>query len=274
MSDEVETPRLRRRRTAPAAPARPTLPATDAADSESPLTLSADAMAGTRDRMLAMVWTDEGAVVRRRADGVYEKVLMPASEEPSAPEPLEFYPDVELLDRRVQDPGVARDIPVLFKDEKAGAKPKYYKRWVDTHIPSRLLTLTQVAHYKKAEWSMLSDKGEIGDRFESPTGTGDPFVRRGEKGRYMLLFMPYANWLEIKTAQANLRTKRERSSMVEMAANQLGPQAAEIMSRTDDSGRPGLIGRVRELPPQSLDTFQGSGLPKDVAGGDAIQLEE
>lgn len=270
---ETTTPTRRRNRTAPAAPARPTLPATDAANPDSPLTLSADALEGTRDRALAMLWTDEGYIVRRRGDGVYEKVHAPQVEAAAEPETLEFYPDVEMLDRRVLDPALNRDIPILFKDEAAGQRPKYYKRWVDTWVPHRLLTLTQEAMYKKGEWSMLKDASDIGDRFEG-TKT-DPYVRRGEKGRYILVYMPYAKWLEIKTAQANIRTRNERTQMVNMAARQMGPRAADIMETKDEHGRPGLMGSVRELPPMSVETFQGSGLPKDLATEEgALQVDE
>lgn len=270
---EITPARPRRPRTAPPAPARPTLPATDAADSERPLTLSADALEGTKDRMLAMTWTDDGHIVRRRSDGVYEKVHAPDVEQGPEPETYEFYPDVEVLDRRVLDPNMARDIPILFRDEAPGQKPKYYKRWVDTHVPSRLLTLTQVGGYKKAEWSMLKDKGEIGDRYESGTGTGDPYVRRGEKGRYILLFMPYAKWLEIKTAQANQRTQKERTQMTRMAAQRAAGEPG-IGARGAEEIDTMFRGTIRELPPQSLETFQGSGLPKDLASGEATVLEE
>lgn len=275
MSEATTTtrrPRAPRVPIAPKAPARPTLPATDAANPEQPLTLSSDALEGTRDRDLAMDWTDEGHTVRKRSDGVYEKVYLMPSDAPAPPEVLEFYPDVELLDRRVLDPNVDRDVTILFKDEvglKPGQKPKYYKRWVDTHIPHRFLTLTQRAHYKVATWDMLADKNDIGDRSE---GLGAE-VCRGDKGRYKLLFMPYAKWEEIKIAQARQRTTSERTQMSKLAAAQaagtpgIGARGAEQVDAM-------FTGSIKELPPQSIETFQASGLPKDLQSGAASVLEQ
>lgn len=258
------------RRAAAPATGRPTLPATDAADSDQPLTLSADAIEGTRDRALAMDWTDDGHIVRRRDDGVYERVHAPTVELPAAPETYEFYPNVEMLDRRVLDPAINKDIPILFSDEQPGKPQKYYKRWVDTWVPHRLLTLTQSAMYKQAEWSMLKNQAEIGDRYEG-TKT-DNYVRRGEKGRYMLLFMPYAKWLEIKTAQAKIRTKREQTEMARVAAHHA--PAAGINSQAAEQIESSFRGTIRELPPQSVESFQGSGLPKDISSGDGVTVLE
>lgn len=279
----TETPTPRAPRRARPAPGRPTLPATDAANPEVPLILSPDAEAGTRDRATAFSWTEQGAMVRKRGDGVYEKITPPA--EPLIPvdESLEFYPDVSMLDRRVLDPTTNRDVTILFKDEtglRPGQQPKYYKRWVDTTRPHRLLTLTQRMFYRKAEWDMLADKTEIGDRFEgagAAQGT-DQFVRRGDKGQYMLVFMPYAKWLEIKTAEANKRTQAERTSMSKLAANSassaLGPQAGDMLTApVDDAGRPAVFGTIKEHRPMSLEAMQSSGLPKDVADS-ATLLEE
>lgn len=261
-------------------PKRATIPATDAANSDIPLKLSPDAAEGTRDRLTAFEWMEDGDEVRRREDGVYEKLVARIAQgpEPSVPQVLQFYPDVELLDRRLLDPGLKSDVTILFKDESAkpGVKPLYYKRWVDTKVPSRLLTLTQQGGYKQAEWAMLANKSEIGDRDESQK---DPYVRRGEKGQYMLLFMPYVKWQQIKMAQADLRTRRERTQMKNLAAGQvasaMGPRAAELLTGTDaDSGQPNFVGSIRELPPMSLEAFQSSGVPKDLAGGGAVPLEE
>lgn len=261
-------------------PKRATVPATDAANSDIPLKLSPDAAEGTRDRLTAFKWMEDGEEVRRREDGVYEKLMArPANPRaPVAPQVLQFYPDVELLDRRLLDPGLKNDVTILFKDEaelKPGAQPLYYKRWVDTKIPSRLLTLTQQGGYKQAEWAMLANKSEIGDRDESQK---DPYVRRGEKGQYMLLFMPYVKWQQIKMAQADLRTRRERTQMKNLAAGQvasaLGPRAAELLTGTDaESGQLNFIGSIRELPPMSLEALQSSGVPKDLASG-GVALED
>lgn len=288
VTETTPTPRARRPRVAPPA-GRATVPATDAADSESPLTLSPDAEAGTRDRALAFAWTDQGHMVRKRSDGVFERIVAPA--EPMIPvdDTLEFYPDVSMLDRRVLDPTTDRDVTILFKDEtslKPGQPPKYYKRWVDTTRPHRLLTLTQRKFYRKAEWNMLADKAEIGDRFEG-VGTGqgtDPYVRRGDKGQFLLVFMPYAKWMEIKTAEANKRNAKDRAlgkPNAEAAAAALGPRAGDMLTApVDAAGRPAVFGLgqggigIREGRPMSMEAFQGSGLPKDISSGEATALEE
>jgi hypothetical protein len=269
-------PRGNRPRVAPETAAKPTLPATDAGNTDVPLLLSPDAVQGTRDRALAMDWTDEGHAVRKRADGVYEQVMESSAPAVPVAENYEFYPDVEMLDRRLLDPNINTSVPIYFKDEtaiKPGQPPKYYKRWVDTHIPSRALTLTQRGGYKKAEWSMLADISDVSDRHE----TTDAFVRRGEKGRYLLLFMPYRKWTEIKTAQAHQRMDRERqfnkSLHAEAASRELGARAGDVMSRTDEAGRSAVFGSIKEMAPMSMQRLESSGLPKDVAGG-GIQLEQ
>jgi hypothetical protein len=255
---------------------RATLPATDALDSDVPLKLSPDAAEGTRDRLTAFEWMEEGAQVRRRDDGVYERVMPLAGAEAAPPLSYDYYPDVEVLDRRLLDPTIASDVTIQFKDEttlRPGAKPLYYKRWIDTHIPSRLLTLTQRGGYKTAEWDMLADKNEIGDRHEGTDKTTDRVVRRGEKGRYVLVFMPYRNWEQIKRAQAELRTSRERTQMTRLAASQgahtkgIGAQGAEHIDSM-------FTGTIRELPPQSLESFASSGVPKDLATGEGVTVLE
>lgn len=269
-------PRGNRPRIAPDAPGKPTLPATDASDSDVPLLLSPDAFAGTRDRAVAMDWTDEGHVVRKRADGVYEQLLPPTPRAAAEPETYEHFPDVEVLDRRLLDPDINASVPIRFTDETSlspYAEPKYYKRWVDTWQESRVLTLTQRGGYRKAEWSMLADRSDISDRHEAT----DTFVRRGEKGRYLLLFMPYKQWTAIKTAQAHRRMDRERqfnkSLGADSAAKALGARAGDMMARTDEQGRPAVFGSIKEMAPMSMDSLESSALPKDVAGG-GIVLEQ
>lgn len=265
MSETETVRRPRAPRVAPPAQGKPTLPATDAADSDTPLTLSADAVEGTRDRLLAFQWTEQGELVRRRPDGVYERVHT-AVAAPAPPETYQYYPDVELLDRRVLDPQLDRDVTIQFKDEtnlRPGQTPKYYKRWVDTRVPHRYLTLTQRGGYKVATWDMLADKNDIGDRSE---GLGAE-VSRGEKGQYKLLFMPYAKWMEIKTAQARKRTDRERTEMKSLATSAAStiPGADQIASS--------FRGEIKELPPMNPEAFASSGLPKDLQSGDGTVLE-
>jgi hypothetical protein len=131
--------------------------------------------------------------------------------------------------------------------------------------------LMQRGGYKTAEWDMLADKNEIGDRHEG-TMT-DRIVRRGEKGRYVLVFMPYVNWEHIKRAQAELRTSRERTQMTRLAASQ-GAKTAGIGSQGADQIDSIFRGSIRELPPQSVESFQNSGMPKDLATGDGVALLE
>lgn len=266
----------RGRRVRPVVPGKATaatIPATDAADSDIPLKLSPDAVAGTRDRELALDWMEQGLQVRRRDDGVYEQVLPGPAPTPRF-DPREEFPDwdIDLLERRLLDPVIETSAPVLFKDERglrAGEQPKWYKRWVDTHVPSRLQVLTQKGGYRQATWDLLLNKDEIGDRDETAQ---DGVVRRGEKGRYVLVYMPYVYWQRIKTAQAEKRTEKERTNMKRIAAER-GASDPSIGSQGADQIDSVFRGEIKELPPQKLKEFAASGLPKDLRHGDATVLD-
>ncbi len=247
------------------------LPATDAADSDIPISLSPDAVAGTRDRALAMTWMEQDHQVRRRPDGVYEQLLATVAAPPEVEDYGDF-PHVELLERRLLDPHVEMSAPILFRDEvgrEPGRAPKWYKRWVNTLHPSRLQQLTNMAGFQKATWDLVADKNEIGDRYDAAT---DNIVRRGERGREVLVYMPYTYWQQIKTEQAKLRKEKRRVNPVrpEEVAAGLGDQAATFMATRDAHGRPGLIGEARELAPMALDALEGSRLPRDMSDAGAV----
>lgn len=269
--------------TAPPAPKqapKPTIPGTDASDSDVPLLLSPDACAATRDRVLALDWMDAGLQVRKRDDGVYEQLL--ASVPPAKPLTLseEFadWPELSVLERRLAEPNIETSAPILFKDESSlqrGQTPRWYKRWIDTWVPSRLQQLTQKGGYRKATWDLLHDKSEIGDRDET---THDGVVRRGDKGRYVLVYMPYPYYDQIKRAQAIQRTRREQQNMSGVAASEVaatpafGDRGADILTAKDKRGEPMFRGSIHELPPMSPQALATSGLPKDLRNAEDVQV--
>lgn len=288
MSDEQPTPKPRGSKPRPVARPRkspavlPTIPATDASDSDVPITLAPDAVAGTHDRALALDWIEQGLQVRRRPDGVYEQVLPGEAPKPKAQslrEQFADWPDIDTLERRLQDPHLESSAPVKFTDEvhlPKGAKPKWYKRWIDTHIPSRLQILTQPGGggYRKATWDLIANRSEIADRDET---NHDNVVRRGDKGRYVLIYMPFVYWERIKTQQAIKRNEKERAGMAGIAAAQASAPG-KLGGLGDASGaaaeqiESGFRGSITELKPQSIEQFAASGLPKDIRDG-AMPLE-
>lgn len=146
--------------------------------------------------------------------------------------PEKARPRVSVIERRLRDPyGTERGSGPLIrlKDDPAGAQ--WQLRWVNADMSGRYYTMTNEKGWVPVERAELLAETDIYDLSASTDG----LVRRGEKGREILMKMKRADFEAIQRAKVAYREGRLRSpekaksDLVEAAGRQVGDQAAEYL---------------------------------------------
>lgn len=136
-------------------------------------------------------------------------------------------PTVSVLERRLLDPFATSSTPIRLKDKSMTV------RWVNSAIEGRYHRARHEQGWEPVRVEELEDKEDIADLAESPDG----IVRRGERGKEVLMKMPAEVYERIQMRKAEVRQQRSRSSsrqkeeLVNAAADRYGPEAGEYLDR-------------------------------------------
>ena len=153
------------------------------------------------------------------------------------------FPNIDVLERRLDDPEVPGSTPIRLKDEPDtatdphGRKRRWHLRWVNGTQPNRYHQVTQGMGYVPVRWDELRSIDDVSDKHE-----GTPQVRRGDKGQEVLCKMPLPLWTEIRKRRQSLIDKRSggkamKEDLQQAAALQFGAEAGDAIG--------GFIGDVK-----------------------------
>lgn len=178
-------------------------------------------------------------------------------------EAFKDYPDVALLERRLEHPDDPGSVPIYLKDDprpscdevqhfaKARGKGSCpvcavpFRRWkirsVNSAMPNRLHGILHHKRYVKVRKDELMDPDLIPDL---AAGT-DEFVRRGEGGKIVVVKMPFPYYAAIKLRELAQRQERMsnaqkvKSDLADDAGSALGDEAGDSISKMSaDFSRP------------------------------------
>jgi hypothetical protein len=173
------------------------------------------------------------------------------------------YPNVAVLERRMENPEDPGSMPIFLKDEPRpscgelqhfarsnGAAlcvrcktpfRRWYVRWINSSVPNRLHAIVHNKAYVKVMKSELVDVDQISDLAPSVDDT----VRKGEKGQIVLVKIPFRAYAAIKAKERERRGSRERSAkhvrddLAESIGAQMGDEAGDAVSKfTTEFSRP------------------------------------
>lgn len=169
------------------------------------------------------------------------------------------YPNFDVISRRLLDPNDPGSLPILLKDEapqscintdhqrilRPGATKchlcklkarKWHVHYCNSDIPGRWSTM-KAKGYLPVLVNELADTEDVADLHKQQEETGQMYVRRGDRGREILMKIPLEIYTHVKTAQADrLRasmknTKALRAELAERAGAELGDEAGEYIHR-------------------------------------------
>lgn len=150
------------------------------------------------------------------------------------------FPGINAIERRVLSGDLPGSVDLRLKEDPdyladpRGAKRYWYLRWINTAIPGRWSSVTQGLGYEPVKLSELKDQDSIADLYRD-VGDRDPIVRRGDKGKEVLVKIPLELYHLAKRAQKDARDRRSRNAkmvkadMANAAAGALGDEAADTI---------------------------------------------
>lgn len=178
-----------------------------------------------------------------------------AKKKGGALEGFEDYPNVGVLERRLEHPEDPGSTPIYLSDEKRpscgelshvarskGAAKcvicktpfrRWYLRWINSSVPNRLHGIVFHKAYVKVTKDELVDVDQIADLAPSV----DQTVRKGEKGQIVLVKIPFLAYAAIKAKERDRRSSRERSAkkvredLADAAGASLGDEAGDSVSK-------------------------------------------
>ena len=137
---------------------------------------------------------------------------------------------VSVIERRLRDPYGGTNGPVIrLKDDPSGQA--WQLRWVNAAMSGRYYVVTNERGWEPVHRDELLAETDIYDLADSTDG----IVRRGEKGREVLMKMRRADFEAIQRAKVTHRESRLRhpekakADLVEATGRQMGDQAAEYI---------------------------------------------
>ncbi len=168
------------------------------------------------------------------------------------------YPAIDVVSRRLLDPNDPGSLPILLKDEAARScvntdhqrvlKPGatkchlcklpariWHVHYCNSDIPGRWSTM-KAKGYLPVQVSELADQEDVADLVKQKEESGAMYVRRGDRGREILMKIPLEIYTHVKTTQANrLRAsmknpKALRAELAERAGQDLGSQAGDYIA--------------------------------------------
>lgn len=168
-------------------------------------------------------------------------------------------PNFDVISRRLLDPNDPGSLPILLKDEapracintdhqrvlRPGAtkchlckQPAriWHVHYCNSDIPGRWSTM-KAKGYLPVLVSELADQEDVADLHKQQEDSGQMYVRRGDRGREILMKIPLEIYTHVKTAQADRvrasmkNTKALRAELAERAGAELGDEAGEYIHR-------------------------------------------
>lgn len=172
--------------------------------------------------------TKKGETVRAARAGAAPVASAPVATAPvpEATRPARA-PRISVLERRLVDPNQRSSAPISLKD--AGMTV----RWVNSAIEGRYHRAVHEQGWEPVRKDELADANEIADLVDSPDGV----VRRGERGKEVLMKMPRDVCDRIQDRKVEVRKQRARSSsrqkeeLLTAVAGRHGPEAADYIGR-------------------------------------------
>lgn len=185
---------------------------------------------------------------------------MPRTTKPAPPKKdalndFSDYPNVSVLERRLENPDDPGTLPIYLTDDprpscgeiqhyeasKHGAKclrckvpfRRWYVRWINSSVPNRLHAIVHNKGYVKVAKSELVDVDQIADLAPSLDDT----VRKGERQQIVLVKIPFRAYAEIKRKEREKRSSRERNAkqvredLADAAGASLGDEAGDTVSK-------------------------------------------
>lgn len=166
------------------------------------------------------------------------------------------FPNIAVLERRLESPGDAGSEPIYLKDDprpscaeiqhfaKARGKStcpvcrtpfrKWYVRSINAGVPHRLHHVTYSKGYVKVTIDELADKDQVSDL--QPSGL-DNVARRGDGGKIVLVKMPFMAYAKIKLRESSIRhdrmhsATRQKDELADAAGHAMGDEAGQTISR-------------------------------------------
>lgn len=168
------------------------------------------------------------------------------------------YPAIDVVSRRLLDPNDPGSLPILLKDEapqsctntdhqrvlRPGATKchlcklparRWHVHYCNGDIPGRWSQM-KAKGYLPVQVQELADKEDVADLVKQPEDNGAVYVRRGDRGREILMKIPLEIYTHVKTLQANrLRASMKnkaalRAELAERAGTELGSEAGEYVA--------------------------------------------
>lgn len=107
--------------------------------------------------------------------------------------------DIRVIERRLAAPFTTTDAPIRLKVDEP-----HYVRWVNGEVTGRIHKVLTQLGYVGVPMHLLADRNEVNGLVD----LGDGLVRRGERGKELLVMMPMKYHEKIEAAKAAARAKR------------------------------------------------------------------
>lgn len=205
---------------------------------------------------------ERGVKERTREQVRQHKATLKVSDE-ALVDAFKGFENIDVAERRLLDPNLPGTLPLRLKDEPSHAQDphnrrrKWYLRWFNAGMPSRLHNARQVLGYAPVLWKELQDETEIAGAFK-----GSEDVRKGDGGKEVLMKMPMSLYLKIKAKQSEKHARKMTGKALKEEAIAAAHQRG--LMPDDDN----LIGPVGGTIRTSRDTLVS---PEDGAGADLIE---
>lgn len=156
---------------------------------------------------------------------------------------LDKYKDfggVKVIERRLENPDPVGSLPIRLKDEPShsedplGHKRTWYLRWINGEIDGRWAQIVDGMGYVAVTVDELQNPQAIAGLAKSEDG----LVRKGDRGKEILVKMPLELYHAIKRAQQERRERRARNArlvkqdLADSAGRTLGDEAGETIDKS------------------------------------------
>lgn len=183
--------------------------------------------------------------------------VLPIGSKAELLESFKDFPAINLVERRLQNPNDPGSLPILLKDESVDAcvnsdhqrlvtpkmtkcakcrKPvrKWHVHWTNTGNEGRWAQIKTKA-YVPVLIKELHDQEDVADLVKSVEENGDTWVRRGDRGKEILMKQPLPIYNHIqadkqRTRDASFKSKKQlQAELAEAAGKEHGDEAGEFV---------------------------------------------
>ena len=164
------------------------------------------------------------------------------------------FPAIDVLSRRFNDPNDPGSLPILLRDEDPACcvnsdhQNRMKQDVTICHLckrPNRIWYVRFTNTSQEGRWAQIRSKGYVPvnitelrdeqDVADLVKGTGDQYVRRGDRGQEILVKMPMLIYNHIKSLQRaerktrSLSVKQLKADLAEAAGTELGDEAGSMI---------------------------------------------